>query len=91
MTRRAWVVRWIATIVALVVCAIAAILPPFGCAVGEYEEDNPSCDTPTLQFVAFGVLIAGVILARLTRRPAFQWAGIAASVVLALVGLDKGV
>ena len=87
-SRRRTVVRWVATAVAAVICAIATILPPLGCAVGEYEEDNRSCDTPTLQFAAFGVLAAGIIVARLTRRPEAQWVGIAISVVLALVGLN---
>jgi hypothetical protein len=34
------------------------------------------------------VLVAGVVTARLTRRPEPQWVGIVASVVLALVGLQ---
>ena len=88
MGSRSAVVRWSATAVAALVCAIGVLLPPFGCAVGEYEENNKSCDTPALQIAGFGVLLAGIVVARLTRRPVFQWAGIAASIVMVLVGLD---
>ena len=91
MRSRSAIVRWSATAVAALICAIGALLPPFGCAVGEYEENNPSCDTPTLQLAGFGVLFAGIALARLTRRPAFQWAGMAVAIVMVLVGLDDSV
>ena len=85
---RSSAVRWIATALGALWCAIGVLLPPFACAVGEYEENNPSCDTPTLQIVACGVLVAGVAAAVVTRRPAPQWAGLAISAVLVLIGLD---
>jgi energy-coupling factor transporter transmembrane protein EcfT len=90
-SRRSTIVRWIATAIAFLICAIGVLLPPFACAVGEYEEDNRSCDTPVLQIAAFGVLLAGVIVARVTGRAAPQWLGIGVAVVLVQVGLDGSV
>ena len=87
-TRRGRIVRWGATVLAGLWCAIGVMLPPFACAVGEYEEDNPTCDTPVLQIVGAGVLVAGVLAALVLKRPAPQWLGIAVSFVLVLVGLD---
>ncbi|HEX6713255.1 MAG TPA: hypothetical protein VF066_07715 [Thermoleophilaceae bacterium] len=87
-SRRRAVIRWAATVLAGLWCAIGIVLPPFGCAVGEYEENNPSCDTPGLQIAGAGVLIAGVAAALLLKRPAPQWLGIAVSFVLVLIGLD---
>ena len=83
--------RWALTGLAALWCAIGILLPPFGCAVGEYEEHNPSCDTPTVQIVGLGVLVVGVVAARIVRRPAPQWLGIAVSAVLVLIGLDGDV
>jgi hypothetical protein len=79
----------VATTLAVLWCAVGIMLPPLGCAVGEYEEDNPSCDTPVLQFAGLGVLVAGVVAARVLGRPAPQWLGIAVSLVLVLIGLDN--
>ena len=87
-SRRPAVIRWTTTVLAGLWCAIGVVLPPFACAVGEYEEDNPSCDTPVLQMVGAGVLIAGVVAALVLKRPAPQWLGIAISAVLVLIGLD---
>lgn len=83
------IVRWLAAAAAALICAIGVLLPPFACAVGEYELDNRACDTPVLQIIGFGVLTVGVIAARLTRRPALHWAAVVASVVLVLLGLDQ--
>ncbi|MEA2492817.1 MAG: hypothetical protein QOJ29_728 [Thermoleophilaceae bacterium] len=87
-SRRQTVIRWVVTGLATLWAAVGIMLPPFGCAIGEYEENNPSCDTPTLQIIGLGVLVAGVVAARVTRRPAAQWLGIAISSVLVLIGLD---
>lgn len=82
---------WVLTVLAALWCAIGILLPPFGCAVGEYEEHSRSCDTPTIQIAGLGVLVAGVVLARLLRRREPQWIGIAGSAVLVLVGLNGDV
>ena len=82
---------WALTALAALWCAVGILLPPFGCAVGEYEEHNSSCDTPTVQIVGLGVLVAGVVAARLLGRRGPQWIGIAVSAVLVLIGLDGDV
>jgi hypothetical protein len=81
---------WAVTALAAVWCAVGILLPPFGCAVGEYEEHNRSCDTPTVQIAGLAVLVAGVIAARFLGRRA-QWIGIAVSAVLVLIGLEGDV
>jgi hypothetical protein len=88
VARRRAVIRWAVTVVAALWCAIGVLLPPFGCAVGEYEENNPSCDTPGLQIAGAGVLVAGVVAALVLERPAPQWIGIALSAVMVLIGLN---
>jgi hypothetical protein len=82
------ITRWAVTALAALWCAIGVLLPPFACAVGEYEADNPSCDTPVLQMAGAGVLVAGVVAALVLKRPAPQWLGIAVSAVLVLSGLE---
>ena len=63
---------------------------PFACAVGEYEEDNPSCDFPVLSLAGLGVVAVGAVAGRVTRRPAVQWGAVVIAFVLASLGWDRG-
>ena len=86
MRRAEPIVRWLATVVAAVACGIALIAEPFGCAVGEYEEDR-DCDPSVLGWIGLGVLIAGTVASRLTSKRGLQWAGIAAAFALSWAGV----
>ena len=75
--------RWLATLVAALASFIATVITPFGCAVGEYEEDR-SCDVSPLGIAAAVVLIAAVVAGHITKRPRLHWAGIATAILLSL-------
>jgi hypothetical protein len=79
------VARWLATFVAAVFCALSVIATPFGCAVGEFEEDR-NCDTATLSWVSVGVLVVTVVAALVTKRRSVHWIGLAVTVALAWAG-----
>jgi hypothetical protein len=92
MEERKWsrLRRWAPVVLAALLDLGSAALLELGCAVGEYEEDNRTCDASTYPLIGLGALVLGVGVARLVNHPAPRWLGIAASVVLAFVGLDRG-
>lgn len=79
------IARWVATVATAVFCAIAVIATPFGCAVGEFEEDR-NCDTPALAWVSVGALVVTVVAALITRRRSVHWIGLVVTVALAWAG-----
>jgi hypothetical protein len=81
--------RWAPVVLAGVFDLGVAALSELGCAVGEYEEDNRSCDASTYPLIGLGALVLGVILARVVRHPAPRWIGVIAAFALALVGLGR--
>jgi hypothetical protein len=86
--RKGWLelfARWLATFVAAVFCALSVIATPFGCAVGEFEEDR-NCDTATLSWVSVGTLVVTVVAALATKRRSVHWIGLAVTVALAWAG-----
>jgi hypothetical protein len=84
-TRLEAIARWLATFAAAVFCALSVIATPFGCAVGEFEEDR-NCDPATLSWVSVGALIATVVAALITKRRSVHWIGLAVTVALAWAG-----
>jgi hypothetical protein len=81
--------RWGPVVLAAVFDLAVAALAELGCAVGEYEEDNRSCDASTYPLIGVGALVFGVVLARVVRHPAPRWLGIIAAFALGLVGLGR--
>lgn len=79
------IARWLATAAVAVFCALSVLATPFGCAVGEFEEDR-DCDPATLSWVSFGVLAATIIAARVTRRRSVHWIGLAVTLAVAWSG-----
>src|SRR3954465_6274629 len=79
------IARWIATAAAAVFCAASVIATPFGCAVGEFEEDQ-NCSTSALSWISVAALGITVVAARVTRRPSVHWIGLAVTVALAYAG-----
>jgi hypothetical protein len=65
------IARWLATVAAAIFCAAAASAAPFGCAVGEYE-DNRNCDPSALVWVSVAVLVLSIGAARLTHLRAIH-------------------
>ena len=82
------VARWLATVAAALLCAVALLATPFGCAVGEYEEDR-SCDPSAESWASVVALALTIVLARVTRRRSVHWAGLAVTAVLALSGVGQ--
>jgi hypothetical protein len=64
----------------------SAMLYGFACAVGEYEENNHTCDASRYPLIGFGALMLGLGVARLTKRREPRWLGYAAAFVLFVVG-----
>jgi cell division protein FtsW (lipid II flippase) len=64
----------------------SAMLYEFACAVGEYEENNHTCDAAIYPLIGFGVLMLGLATARLTNRKEPRWLGYAAALILFVVG-----
>lgn len=81
--------RWGPVVFAAVFDLAVAALAELGCAVGEYEEDNQTCDASTYPLIGFGALVLGVVLARVVRHPAPRWIGVLAAFALGLVGLGR--
>ena len=79
------VARWVATVAAAVFCALSVLATPFGCAVGEFEEDR-DCTTSTLSWASVAALVLTVVAARVTRRRSVHWIGLAVTVALAYAG-----
>ena len=79
------IARWFATAAAAVFCALSVLATPFGCAVGEFEEDR-NCSTSWLSWASVAVLALTVVVALVTRRPTIHWIGLALTVVLAYAG-----
>jgi hypothetical protein len=79
------VARWLATVAAAVFCALSVLATPFGCAVGEFEEDR-NCDPATLSWVSVGTLVVTVVAALVTRRRGVHWIGLAVTAALAWAG-----
>jgi hypothetical protein len=82
------VTRWLATLVTAVFCALSVIATPFGCAVGEFEE-NRDCDPATLSWISVGALVLTVAAALVTRRRSVHWIGLAVTAVLAWTGATQ--
>ena len=82
------VARWLATVAAALLCAVALLATPFGCAVGEYEEDR-SCDPAAASWLSVAALALTIVLSRVTRRRSVHWAGLAVTAVLALSGASQ--
>lgn len=89
MRGRAWPL-WVATGALLLLNAGMIALFDFACAVGEYEEDNPTCDTPMLAIAGVAAVAAGVVAGRLSGRRSVHWLGLAAALVLAVMAWDRG-
>src|SRR4051812_47836174 len=86
--RRRWlepVARWLATAATAVFCALSVLATPFGCAVGEFEEER-NCDPATLSWVSVGALVVTVVAALITKRPSVHWIGLGVTVALAWAG-----
>lgn len=81
--------RWAPVVVAGVFDLAVAALAELGCAVGEYEEDNRTCDASTYPLIGVGALVLGVVLALAVRHPAPRWVGVTAAFVLGWVGLGR--
>ena len=81
--------RWGPVALAAVFDLAVAALAELGCAVGEYEEDNRTCDASTYPLIGVGALAVGVVLARLVGHPAPRWLGVIAAFTLGLVGLGR--
>jgi hypothetical protein len=79
------IVRWLATMAAAAFCALSVLATPFGCAVGEFEEDR-NCDTPALSWISVAALVLTIVLGRVTRRPSIHWIGLAVTLALAYAG-----
>jgi hypothetical protein len=79
------IARWLATAVAAVFCALSVLATPFGCAVGEFEEDQ-DCTTSALSWISVAALVLTVVAGRVTRRPSVHWIGLAVTVALAYAG-----
>jgi hypothetical protein len=79
------IVRWFATAAAAVFCALSVIATPFGCAVGEFEEDR-DCGTSALSWASVGALVLTIVIARVTGRRSVHWIGLAATAVAAYAG-----
>jgi hypothetical protein len=79
-------VSWVATGVLTLLTLGSAFFYEFACAVGEYEEDNHTCDASTYPLIGFVLLALGVVLARRTERNEPRWLGFAASFALFVVG-----
>jgi lysylphosphatidylglycerol synthetase-like protein (DUF2156 family) len=79
------IARWLATLAAAVFCALSLLATPFGCAVGEFEEDR-NCDPSALSWASVVVLVVTIVAARVTRRRDVHWIGLAVTFVLAIDG-----
>jgi hypothetical protein len=77
--------RWFATVAVALFCALSVLATPFGCAVGEFEEDR-NCDPSPLSWASFGILVATVVAARVTRRRSVHWIGLALTLAVAYAG-----
>ena len=89
--RRRWlepVTRWLATAATAVFCALSVLATPFGCAVGEFEEDQ-NCSPATLSWVSAGALVVTVVAALLSGRRSLHWIGLGVTVVLAWTGATQ--
>jgi di/tricarboxylate transporter len=82
------IVRWIATLLAALWAAVAIVIVPFGCAVGEFEEDR-DCTVPEASVAAAVVLVAGVALGLWRHDKRIHWIAIALSALLALSGFGN--
>jgi hypothetical protein len=80
--------RWLATLGVAVFCAVSVLATPFGCAVGEFEE-NKNCDPSALSWASIGVLVLTVVAARVMRRRSVHWIGLAVTVAVAWVGATQ--
>ena len=78
--------RGIGTLLTALWVGIALLATPFGCAVGEYEEDR-DCSVPPLAGIAAAALVAGVVAGRISGRRGLHWGGIGIAVVLAAMAL----
>jgi hypothetical protein len=81
--------RWGPVVLAAMFDLAVAALAELGCAVGEYEEDNRTCDASTYPLIGVGVVVLGVVLARVASHPAPRWLGVAAAFALGVVGLGR--
>ena len=79
------IARWGATVVTAVFCALSLLATPFGCAVGEFEEDR-NCDPAALSWASVPLLVLTIIAWGVTRRRSVQWSGIAVTLVVAYAG-----
>lgn len=79
------IVRWAATVLTAAFCALSVVAAPFGCAVGEFEEDR-NCSTSVLSWASFAVLAIAVVVSIATRRRPVHWIGMVLTLVVAYAG-----
>ena len=79
------IARWGLTVLTALWVAGALIVVPFGCAVGEYEEDR-DCTVPEVSVAAAIVLVLGAAVGIWRHERRIHWAGIVGAALLALMG-----
>jgi hypothetical protein len=83
--RRRWP-AWIAAALLALITLGTAGLYELGCAAGEYEEHNHTCDASSYPMTGFFLLVAGLVVGRLTHREWVRWFGFGCAFGLALAG-----
>src|SRR5689334_8027359 len=79
------IARSLALIATALFCALSILATPFGCAVGEFEEDR-NCAPSALSWASVAVLVLTIVVAATTKRRSVYWAGIAVTLVVAYAG-----